>query len=368
MLMKCKRLMKYRGMQTIAVLKLSPLLTIFYSFLFYRLQNVLLPMTEHDTEESYPTRCKVSLGHQLPFMGDRQEKFRSHLTSNDLLLRINTPSMKIYKTKKGIVINHLESYFLLEGREWDKLINQKGLYSRLLEEIKNLKPDPSLTSALNDVLAPIGNQEIWASGVTYMRSREARMEESKDGGDFYARVYEAQRPELFFKAPAFRTVGPGQEVRIRKDSNWNVPEPELTLFMCSAGTIEGYTAGNDMSSRDIEGENPLYLPQAKSYDSAAAVGPCLFVPEAPINPDTMIKLEILRDRSSIFQGEISINRMKRSHKELAEYLFRENSFPHGAYLMTGTGIVPPDSFTLKTGDEVRITIEGIGTLINTVKQ
>jgi 2-dehydro-3-deoxy-D-arabinonate dehydratase len=220
------------------------------------------------------------------------------------------------------------------------------------------------------MLPPIDSQEIWASGVTYMRSKEARMEEAKQagGGDFYARVYDAERPELFFKSTASRAVGSGETVRIRRDSKWNVPEPELTLFICSEGTIEGYTIGNDMSSRDIEGENPLYLPQAKFYDGAAAIGPCLYVPPSPIHPDTEIKIEIRRSNAPVFEGAISINRMKRRHTELAEYLFRETSFPYGAYLMTGTGIVPPDDFTLKPGDEIRISIENIGTLVNTVTQ
>ena len=158
----------------------------------------------------------------------------------------------------------------------------------------------------------------------------------------------------------------GEEVRIRKDSAWNVPEPELTLFITSSGKIVGYTIGNDMSSRDIESENPLYLPQAKSYDKAAAIGPCLYVPKGKIDPNTQISIEILRGNEQVFEGNISINRIKRSFEELAEYLFREMSFPHGAYLMTGTGIVPPNGFTLAIGDEVNITIEGIGTLKNFV--
>src|SRR5204862_1018624 len=168
-------------------------------------------------------------------------------------------------------------------------------------------------------------QEMWAAGITYLRSREARMEESKDagGGDFYAKVYDANRPELFFKAPAYRTVGSGDVVRIRKDSQWNVPEPELTLFICSQGTIEGYTIGNDMSSRDIDGENLLYLPQAKSYDASTALGPCLYVADSPINADAMIQLQIERNNQQVFSGEIAINRMKRKHTELGEYLFRE---------------------------------------------
>jgi len=279
--------------------------------------------------------------------------------------------MKIFNTKRGIVIQHQDEYFLSPEPSWDKFVNRSKLFQLIKSELVNLKPDKTLAELVNtNSKAPLGNQEIWASGVTYLRSREARMEESKDagGGDFYARVYEAERPELFFKAPAYRTVGSGELVRIRKDSKWNVPEPELTLFICSSGTIEGYTIGNDMSSRDIEGENPLYLPQAKSYNGSAAIGPCLYVPGEPIKPDTMITIEILRKDQRVFSGEISINRMKRKHAELAEYLFREMSFPHGTYLMTGTGIVPPDTFTLNVDDEVRISIEGIGTLSNRVAQ
>jgi 2-dehydro-3-deoxy-D-arabinonate dehydratase len=279
--------------------------------------------------------------------------------------------MKIFNTKRGIVIYHQDQYFLSPESSWDKLVNRSKLFQHIKNELVNLKPDQALAELiLTNSCAPISSQEIWASGVTYLRSREARMEESKDagGGDFYARVYEAQRPELFFKAPSYRTVGSGEPVRIRKDSKWNVPEPELTLFICSSGTIEGYTIGNDMSSRDIEGENPLYLPQAKSYDGSAAIGPCLYVPGEPIQPDTMINIEILRKNQLVFSGEISINRMKRKHTELVEYLFREMSFPNGTYLMTGTGIVPPDTFTLNVDDEVRISIEGIGTLVNRVAQ
>jgi len=279
--------------------------------------------------------------------------------------------MKIYNTKKGIIIDHNEQFYLSKKNKWDKFVNRKNLYKKIEKELEKIEPNHSLADAIKeDILPPIGNQEIWASGVTYMRSREARMEESKDagGGDFYARVYDADRPELFFKATPYRTVGPGDKVRIRKDSKWNVPEPELTLFICSKGTIEGYTVGNDMSSRDIEGENPLYLPQAKSYDGSAASGPCLYVDATPIHPDTMIRLEIVRNGSPAFNGEISINRMKRTHKELVGFLFKETSFPNGTYLMTGTGIIPPDDFTLNIDDEVKITIDGIGTLANIVSQ
>jgi 2-dehydro-3-deoxy-D-arabinonate dehydratase len=279
--------------------------------------------------------------------------------------------MKIYNTNKGVIIEHNDSFFLSKKNKWDRFVNRKSLYKKIIREIEKLEVDNSLADVIKtDLLPPIGSQEIWAAGVTYIRSREARIEESKGtgGGDFYARVYEAERPELFFKATAYRTVGSGDAVRIRKDSKWNVPEPELTLFICSKGTIEGYTIGNDMSSRDIEGENPLYLPQAKSYNGSAAIGPCLYVPESPIRPDTTIKLEIVRNGSVSFNGEISINRMKRKHAELVEFLFRETSFPTGTYLMTGTGIIPPDDFTLNVNDEIRISIDGIGTLTNKVSQ
>jgi 2-dehydro-3-deoxy-D-arabinonate dehydratase len=279
--------------------------------------------------------------------------------------------MKIFRTKKGIIIQHNDQFFLSKKSGWDDFINRRKLFQKISREIKNLPADGNLAEIIKtDLQAPINKQEIWASGVTYLRSREARMEESKDagGGDFYARVYEAERPELFFKAPGYRTVGSGEAVRIRRDSKWNVPEPELTLFISSHGTIEGYTIGNDMSSRDIEGENPLYLPQAKSYDASAAIGPCLYVPESPIDPDSIIRIEIIRNKNVVFSGEISINRMKRKHTELAGYLFRETSFPNGVYLMTGTGIVPPDHFSLEVGDEVSISIDHIGTLVNKVSQ
>lgn len=275
--------------------------------------------------------------------------------------------MKIYKTTKGTVVEHNEKFYLLSNTDWDSFTNRSGLYEKVLHEIKKLAPSPALSSVLSqDLLSPIGSQEVWASGVTYIRTRQARMEDSRSGSFTYANVFNAPRPELFFKATAYRTVGPGDNVRIRKDSKWNVPEPELTLFICSEGTIEGYTIGNDVSSRDIEGENPLYLPQAKLYDASAAIGPCLYVPKEPIDPETMIQLEIINNDENIFFGEVSINRMKRKHTELVEYLFKETSFRNGVYLMTGTGIVPPDKFSLREGDEIRITIDGIGTLVNTV--
>ena len=277
--------------------------------------------------------------------------------------------MRIYKTAKGIVISHNNQYFLAEERNWNVFVNRANLYDEVIKALEQLQGNPQLQELISTAtLAPIADQEVWASGVTYYRSRDARIEESKDakGGDFYTRVYDAERPELFFKAPAYRTVGPDAEVRIRKDSKWNVPEPELTLFICSAGTIEGYTIGNDMSSRDIEGENPLYLPQAKSYNGAAALGPCLLVLKEPIDPGAVIDMEITRNSVVMFQDQISINQMKRKHTELVSYLFRELDFMHGVFLMTGTGMVPADDFTLKSGDVIKITIEEIGTLVNTV--
>ena len=216
--------------------------------------------------------------------------------------------------------------------------------------------------------APIGSQEIWAAGVTYLRSRTARMEESKDagGGTFYDKVYHAERPELFFKGTPHRVAAPGTPVRIRGDSKWNVPEPELTLALNAHGKIFGYTVGNDMSSRDIEGENPLYLPQAKVYDKSTALGPCLLVTDQSLPTTTTIAIEIRRGGAPVFSGSTKIDQIKRSFTELAGFLFRDNSFPNGTYLLTGTGIVPPDAFTLKSGDEIRITIEPIGTLVNPV--
>ncbi len=218
------------------------------------------------------------------------------------------------------------------------------------------------------LLAPISSQEIWAAGVTYLRSKAARMEESKDvgGGTFYDRVYVADRPELFFKSTPHRTVGPGGHVRIRGDSKWNVPEPELTLAVNAHGKIFGYTLGNDMSSRDIEGENPLYLPQAKVYDGSAALGPCIVItPDLP-PPETRIQIEIHRDAAVVFSGETTLSQIKRPLPSLVDWLFRDQTFPHGCFLMTGTGIVPPDSFTLRAADEIRITLDPVGTLINTV--
>lgn len=279
--------------------------------------------------------------------------------------------MKLYRTVRGFLLEEKDQFFSYEENawtttSWDALLIRDDLEPHLRATLPGLKPVHA--PALDDVQAPIGNQEVWGSGVTYMRSREARMEESKSagGGDFYDRVYSAARPELFFKATPQRVVGPEELVAIRDDASWSVPEPELTLLVTPSGKITGYTIGNDMSSRDIEGENPLYLPQAKTYARSAALGPCILVSEAPIPRTTEIKLEIYRDRQSVFSGATSLQQMKRELPELAGYLMRNNSFPAGAFLMTGTGIIPPDEFSLQNGDEIRISITGIGTLINRV--
>jgi len=251
---------------------------------------------------------------------------------------------------------------------WDELVTHGNLQGYLAAVIADGEAANDFASA--QIQAPIGNQEVWAAGVTYYRSRSARMEESKSagGGDFYDRVYSAERPELFFKATANRVAGPGSHVRIRSDASWSVPEPELTLLVNPRGQIVGYTIGNDMSSRDIEGENPLYLPQAKVYDRSCALGPCILISREPLPVSTPIRVEIERDGRTEFSGATTLAELKRNPVTLVEYLFRDNSFPFGTFLMTGTGVVPPDSFTLASGDRIRITIDPIGTLENVVTQ
>jgi 2-dehydro-3-deoxy-D-arabinonate dehydratase len=280
--------------------------------------------------------------------------------------------MRIYRTTNGIVLESGGEFKQIGPADWDEYINRDTLFEEATADFNSdeaVLQNADWLTDIQPILPPVHNQEVWASGVTYLRSRDARMDESKvAGGDtFYDKVYEAERPELFFKASARRTVGTNDSVRIRKDSTWDVPEPELTLFVTSSGKIVGYTAGNDMSSRSIEGENPLYLPQAKSYDRSASLGPCLYVPGQPIAPETLISLEIKRDGAVAFSQSIQINQMKRTHTELVEFLFRECSFPDGVFLMTGTGIVPPNTFTLQSDDQITITIEGIGALVNWVE-
>ena len=277
--------------------------------------------------------------------------------------------MKLFKTKKGNVLEKGDKYFFID-LPWDQLINRDGLYGFLnnsagLQELSVDEADGWLGQGLQ---APVGSQEVWAAGVTYLRSRNARMEESKESGgaDLYDKVYEAERPELFFKSLAHRVAAHGEAVYIRRDSVWNVPEPELTLFINSMGNIQGYSVGNDMSSRSIEGENALYLPQAKVYERSAAIGPCLFIPEEPIVASTVIHMTIQRDGKEVYTGEVPISQIKRSLTELAGWLFREMDFASGAYLMTGTCLVPPNDFTLQEKDRVDILIDGIGVLTNHV--
>jgi 2-dehydro-3-deoxy-D-arabinonate dehydratase len=274
--------------------------------------------------------------------------------------------MKLYRTTQGFFIKEAGRFFAIESHSWDALIARDNLNDHLDGLIEKAVPASPPNPA--DLLPPIGSQEVWAAGVTYFRSRDARMEESKSagGGDFYDRVYAAERPELFFKATAHRVVGPNGKVAIRDDASWSVPEPELVLLVSPGGKIIGYTIGNDMSSRDIEGENPLYLPQAKVYDRSCALGPCILVSKEPLPSSTEIQLQILRAGKLEFSGATSLKELKRDPVQLVQFLYRNNSFPSGSFLFTGTGIVPPDSFTLKLNDEIRITIPPIGTLTNVV--
>ncbi len=280
--------------------------------------------------------------------------------------------MKLFRLPKGQLLKTPEdSWHKLEEPCWDSLINRDDLHQHLitLADKSPVVEDPEALLQ-GEILPPIGSQEVWAAGVTYYSSQMARREEAEaaGGGDFYKRVYNAARPEIFFKATPARVVGPGQNIRIRRDSEWDVPEPELTLFINSHEKIEGYSIGNDMSSRSIEGENPLYLPQAKTHDKCAGLGPCLYVPATPISLETSIFLRISRGGELVFNGETQINKMKRSLDELVGYLCRETSFEQGVFLMTGTGIVPTNEFTLKPGDVIEIEIPPIGVLKNIVEK
>lgn len=274
--------------------------------------------------------------------------------------------MRLYRTQQGIYIGHKDHFHRIENLSIDQLIAHEDLQGFCESLVKSATPVNDFST--DHILPPIGNQEVWAAGVTYFRSRSARIEESKDagGGTFYDRVYNADRPEIFFKATARRVVGHGDKVQIRSDAKWSVPEPEMTLVINPKGVIIGYTVGNDMSSRDIEGENPLYLPQAKVYNRSCAIGPSIHLSSDPLPADTTISIEIRRGSDVAFSGETTLAELKRDPKVLVEYLYRDNDFPEGCFLMTGTGTVPPDSFTLASGDQISITIEPIGTLTNTV--
>ena len=274
--------------------------------------------------------------------------------------------MLLYRTDQGLVAVTEGRSLRLADLTFDELLREDAPLTRLRAHAARA---PEADGATPQVLfPPIGSQEVWAAGVTYYRSRDARMDEARasGGATFYDRVYDAQRPELFFKSTAQRVVGPGALVRVRRDSTWSVPEPELVLVINAAGRVVGYTAGNDMSARDIEGENPLYLPQAKVYDGSCAIGPGVLFTDAPLPPTTAIRLVVVRAGTVAFEGETTTGQIKRSFDELTGWLTRECSFPVGCYLFTGTGIVPPDAFTLASGDEVAIAIDGIGTLTNRV--
>ena len=255
----------------------------------------------------------------------------------------------------------------------------KGQYRSLFEILESDNPNETAEFLTHKgqriplsqvtLLPPIDNQEVWAAGVTYKRSRTARMEESESAASCYDRVYASPRPELFFKASPHRVSGHGAPLRIRKDSEWNVPEPEMTLVLNSKLQLVGFTIGNDMSSRDIEGDNPLYLPQAKVYNQCCGLGPWITLPVGmPAREATSIHLVIRREGQEEFRGKTGIDQMARSYENLIAWLGRDNSFPSGAFLLTGTGIVPDSSFTLQPGDEIEISIDGIGTLVNPIVQ
>jgi 2-dehydro-3-deoxy-D-arabinonate dehydratase len=271
--------------------------------------------------------------------------------------------MRLYRTRRGAVVEHRGSFCSVPD-DWDALVNHDDLAAHLATCVTGQGAE-----RIEDaIVAPIGSQEVWAAGVTYYRSRSARMDESSaaGGGSFYDRVYDAARPELFFKAAAWRVRASGEPVRIRRDAGWTVPEPEIVLCINARGRIVGFTIGNDMSSRDIEGENPLYLSQAKIYDGACAIGPALLVTDA-LPAATPIELRIVRGGAVVYEGHTTFGQMRRDPRELVEFLYRETSFPYGAMLFTGTGIVPPDELTLHAGDEITIRVPPIGTLVNVVQ-
>jgi 2-dehydro-3-deoxy-D-arabinonate dehydratase len=277
---------------------------------------------------------------------DRHGVSRVGLIDNETIIPLNLPN-----GPAATLADILESENPRESVEWLRL------------------PDGRLPLAEAKLLAPIDRQEVWAAGVTYKRSRTARMEESEAAASCYDRVYVSPRPELFMKATPHRVSGPEQPLRIRYDATWNVPEPELTLVINSQLKLVGFTVGNDMSSRDIEGDNPLYLPQAKVYNQCCGLGPWITLADCmPAREAIGIKLSIVRDNRSVYEGETSVAQMARTFEDLIGWLGRDNSFPNGVFLLTGTGVVPPSDFTLQAGDRVDITIDGIGTLSNPIVQ
>jgi len=275
--------------------------------------------------------------------------------------------IKLYRTSDSVLAVRDDAAYALTNFSFDALFSSPEPDIFTEEALRNSHAIdlPDLEQAY---LAPLESQEVWAAGVTYFRSRVARMEESEGAGagQFYDKVYAADRPELFFKASAARVRGHQGHVGIRRDSTWSVPEPELTLAINSLGQVFGFTIGNDMSARDIEGENPLYLPQAKMYRGSCALGPCLVVATRLPDPAAAVGLVIERDGAAVFSGQTALDQLKRSFTELAGWLFKEEDFPHGCLLMTGTGIVPDLPFTLQSRDVIQISIAGIGKLVNTV--
>ncbi len=273
--------------------------------------------------------------------------------------------MRLHKTSAGFFLERDGAYALLEGFDLDAWLATPNPLSSLLARAGRL----AFTPADIDPEKPIGSQEVWAAGVTYLRSEQARIEESDFSARAYAHVYQAKRPELFFKSSPRRTRGPGERLMLRDDSKWNVPEPELVLLVSADQQIVGYTVGNDLSSRDIEGENLLYLPQAKIWDGSCALGPAILLAEPDVDPRSFtIELSIRRAGEIAFSGAAEVSRLNRTLEGLVSYLFMNQTFPEGVFLMTGTCIVPESSFSLRDGDEVRITIQPIGTLVNTIAE
>jgi 2-dehydro-3-deoxy-D-arabinonate dehydratase len=281
-----------------------------------------------------------------------------------LLCRFTAPSHE--DVRVGLVeTGFVRDLTAADVHRLDDLLEHADLDEQLAHALRNNLPKWPLDQVR--LLTPVESQEIWAAGVTYLRSKQARMEESDFSARAYDHVYEAARPEIFFKSVPEKVVSPTDAVGIRSDARWNVPEPELTLVINSSGSIVGFTIGNDMSSRDIEGENLLYLPQAKIYARSCAIGPWVAVGASEDDArQWTIQLEIDRHGTSVFAGETRVDQIKRTFGELVDYLFRSQTFPRGAMLLTGAGLVPPDAFTLAEGDRVRITISGIGTLENWV--
>ncbi|MDH5398957.1 MAG: fumarylacetoacetate hydrolase family protein [Cyclobacteriaceae bacterium] len=272
--------------------------------------------------------------------------------------------MHLFNTSEGVILSVNNKFYSIAD-SWDTLARKENLSDYLMEASQKA---PVRASLPENMIAPIESQEIWAAGVTYYRSRTARMEESKvsGGATFYDKVYDADRPELFYKGSKRNCSPHNGLVNIRRDSTWSVPEPELTLFISPGGKIQGYTIGNDMSARDIEGENPLYLPQAKLYARSVSLGPSIWITDKPIPSATGITMRIFRDKKEVFHGKSGVAEIKRRFEDLIKYLFEEYDFPEGVFLLTGTGVVPPDEFTLQPDDVVNIEIDGIGKLVNTV--